>query len=72
MKLKENYAAPALVIIVTVLLALSGLVESRFAGDPDTAALASVILTVVIFLIPALLFCYLRPRGYAARLRIDE
>ena len=70
MKLKENYAAPALVIIVTVLLALSGLVESRFAGDPDTAALASVILTVVIFLIPALLFCYLRPRGYAARLRL--
>ena len=71
MKLKENYAAPALVIIVTVLLALSGLIEGRFAGDPDTAALASVILTVVIFLIPSLLFGYLRPRGYAARLRLS-
>ena len=70
MKLKENYAAPALLIIITVLLTLSGLIENRFTGDPDTAALASVILTVVVFLIPALLFGYLRPRGYAKRLRL--
>ncbi|MCQ2423571.1 MAG: CPBP family intramembrane metalloprotease [Clostridia bacterium] len=70
MKLKENYAAPALLIIITVLLAVSGLIESRFAGDPDTAAIASVVLTLVIFLIPSLLFSYLRPRGYVKRLRL--
>lgn len=70
MKLKSNYAAPAFLILLSALVIVSGLLEERLAGDATASALSAIVLYGVIFLIPAVLYCYARGTSFVPRLRL--
>jgi len=69
-KLKSNYAAPAFLILLSALVIVSGLLEKRLAGDATASALSAIVLYGVIFLIPAVLYCYARGASFVPRLRL--
>ena len=70
MKLKNIFAAPFLLIVVLMLLAVSGSIDPARLGMADNPYLALVIIQLVVYALPTVFFCRLRGQDYAKGLRI--
>jgi len=69
-RIKSVFAAPLLLIVVTILLAVSSLVDSSAIGESVSPYLAVIILQFLVYAIPGVFFCRLRGREYTRRLRL--
>ncbi len=69
MKVKSIHAAPALLIFVFALLAVSELIPQS-AVDNQSPYLTLVLIQIAVFAVPALFFCLLRGGKYTSRLRV--
>lgn len=70
MKLKQTAAAPILLLAVFALTAIFKMLPAEYSGIDTDPYLAAVIIQLVIFAIPSLLFCTLRGNDYSGTLRI--
>lgn len=71
MNIKNTHAAPFLMIAELALLIVLRLTRLSFVPDGDNPYLSVIILQLVIFIIPCMLFCRLRSTPtYAKRMRI--
>lgn len=61
MRLKNEYAAPLLCIAVFVMALAVNLIGSDIPGARENPVLTSVVLQLLIFAVPAIFFCRLRP-----------
>lgn len=68
-KLKPTVTAPLLVLLIFILLRLSLLIDVSSLGQKDNIFLSSVVLQLVIFCIPGIFYCRLKPSGYMSKLR---
>ncbi len=67
--LKPLHAPAALVLCTFALLLLSRLIDKRLL-DRDSAYVGVILLQVLIFIIPAILYCKLRSERFAERIRM--
>ncbi len=70
MKLKATAAAPLLIMAVFVLTAVFNFLPAETIGAESDPYLAAVIIQLVIFALPSLLFCTLRGNDYGQSLRL--
>ena len=70
MKVRPTVAAPVLLIVVFALIVAAGAIPDGVLGFNDNPYLATVIIQLVIFALPALFFCTLRGSEYRRRLRL--
>lgn len=70
MKLKPTTAAPVLLIVVFLLTAAFKLMPTEAIGAEENPYLLAVIIQLVIFALPAILFCTLRGGDYNSELRL--
>lgn len=70
MKFKATVAAPILIMAVFLLTAVFNFLPAESIGAESDPYLAAVIIQLVIFALPSLLFCTLRGTDYAQMLRI--
>ena len=70
MKLNAKHAAPTLVLTTFILLLSSQLISPGALGVRDNPYLAVIILQLLIFTIPTIIFCRLRGKNYIKKLRL--
>ncbi len=70
MKFKATAAAPLLIMAVFVLTAVFNFLPAESIGAESDPYLAAVIIQLVIFALPSLLFCALRGSNYSHKLRL--
>lgn len=70
MKLKQAAFPPILLIAVFILTAIFKLLPGEALGAEESPYLAAVIIQLVIFAVPSLLFCTLRGGDYNSELRL--
>lgn len=70
-KLKQTLTAPLLVLVMYILLALSNGMNLNMLAQKDNVFLAVVIMQIIIFIIPGLLYCKFRGKGLIASLRFN-
>lgn len=70
MKLKSTYTAPALVIVVMLLLAASRQLDLSALSYQENMSLAVVVLQILILIVPAAFYLRLRGESFTSRLRI--
>lgn len=71
MKFKATSAAPLLIIAVFLLTAVFSFLPAESIGAESDPYLAAVIIQLVIFALPSLLFCTLRGNDYPRSLRLS-
>ncbi len=70
MKIKSTVATPILLIAVFVLVFATSAIPREMLGFDENPYLSVVILQLIVYAIPALIFCTLRGRGYGRGLRL--
>lgn len=70
MKTKASFTAPLFVLVLYVLLIASIFFEERLLKAGGNLFLTVIILQILIFLLPAIIFCRLKGIGYAAKLNL--
>lgn len=70
-KLKPSVTAPLLALIMYLLMAASTLTDIEKLGQRDNVFLAVIILQIVIFIIPGILYCRLKGKDFTAKLRFN-
>lgn len=70
MKLKASFTAPLFVLILYALIFASDFIKDRLIEAGGNIYLSVIILQILIFLLPAIVFCRLKGVGYAVRLNI--
>ncbi|MBR4881039.1 MAG: CPBP family intramembrane metalloprotease [Clostridia bacterium] len=70
-KLKPSLTAPLLVFMMYLLMAASSMTDIDKLGQRDNVFLAVIILQIVIFIIPGILYCRFRGKGFTAKLRFN-
>ncbi len=70
-KLKPSITAPLLAFVMYLLMALSTLTDIEKLGQRDNVFLAVIILQIVIFIIPGILYCRFRGKGFTENLRFN-
>ncbi len=70
-KLKSSITAPLLALIMYILMAISSMVDIEKLGQRDNVFLAVIILQIVIFIIPGILYCKLRGKEFTPRVRVN-
>ena len=66
---KASFRAPLFVLIIYGLILLSRTIESKIASNGNIY-LSLIILQILVFIIPSILFCRLRGVGYSVKLNI--
>lgn len=70
MKAKASFLAPLFALILYVLTFASGYLKNRLIEQGGNIYLSIIILQILIFFIPAILFCRMKGVGYAAKLNV--
>ena len=70
MKIKETIAAPILALVMFALLLLVRTFDISSLPEVDNIYLALVVVQLVVFALPALVYCKLKGKGYAGKLRL--
>ncbi len=70
MKIKETVSAPILALIMFALLLVSRSFDISTLPDTDNVYLALVVIQLIVFALPALVYCKLKGKGYASKLRL--
>jgi len=70
MKFKASFIAPLFVLILYGLFFASGFAEERLVEAGGNLYLSVIILQILLFLLPAILFCRLKGVGYAVKLNV--
>ena len=70
MKFKASFVAPLFVLILYGLFFASGFAEERLIAAGGNLYLSVIILQILLFLVPAILFCRLKGVGYAVKLNV--
>ncbi len=70
MKIKETFVAPLLVLTSSLLLLFSRALDVSALSESDNAYLALVVLQLIVFVLPALIYCKLKGKGYIKKLRL--
>jgi membrane protease YdiL (CAAX protease family) len=70
MKFKASFVAPLFVLILYGLFYTSGFAEERLIAAGGNLYLSVIILQILLFLLPAILFCRLKGVGYAVKLNV--
>lgn len=70
MKTKASFSAPLFALILYVLLFASRFAKDQLIGAGGNVYLSVIILQILIFIIPAIVFCRLKGVGYAVKLNI--
>jgi membrane protease YdiL (CAAX protease family) len=70
MKTKASFSAPLFALILYALLFASGFVKDRLIGAGGNVFLSVIILQILIFILPAIIFCRMKGVGYAVKLNI--
>ena len=70
-KLKTSVTAPLLVLVMYLLMALSTLADIEKLGKRDNVFLAVIILQIILFIIPGILYCRFRGNGFVKKLRFN-
>ncbi len=70
MKAKASFSAPLFALILYVLLFASGFLQERLADAGGNLYLSVIILQILIFLLPAVIYCRLKGVGYAVKLNV--
>jgi len=69
-KLKATLTAPLLVLVIFVLTRLSLLIEVSSLGYKENIFLSAVVMQLMIFCLPAIFYCRLKPHGFFLKLRL--
>lgn len=70
MKIKETLTAPILVLAVFLLLLFSRVIDMMALSETDNVYLVIVVLQLMIFLLPTLVYCKLKGKGFVHRMRL--
>ncbi len=70
MKAKASFSAPLFVLILYAMLFASHFAEGRLIQTGGNLYLSVIILQILIFLLPAIIFCRLKGVGYAVKLNV--
>lgn len=70
-KLKPIFTAPLLVLVMYILMALSNLADIDALHQRDNIFLAVIILQIVIFIIPGILYCKLKGESFRKAVRFN-
>ncbi len=70
MKTKASFSSPLFVLILYGLLFASGFAKDRLIGAGGNVYLSVIILQILIFILPAIIFCRMKGVGYAVKLNI--
>ncbi len=70
-KLKPSITAPLLAFVMYLLMAASTFTDIEKLGRRDNVFLAVIILQIVIFIIPGILYCRLKGKDFAEKLRFN-
>ncbi len=71
-KLKPSITAPLLAFVMYLLMAISTLTDIEKLGQRDNVFLAVIILQIVIFIIPGILYCRFKGNGFTSKLRFNS
>lgn len=69
--MKNTVSAPLLAFVIYVLLLLSRFVDYANLAQNDNVYLVLIILQIIIFMLPAMVYCKLKGEGYIKHLRIS-
>ena len=70
MKVKASLSSPFFVLIIYILALASGFLQSKLLESENNIYLSVIILQILIFIIPAIVFCRLKGVGYSMKLNI--
>ncbi len=70
MKLKASTLSPLFVLVMYVILLVSSLLEGKLTGGDSNIYLSVILLQIMIFIIPSIIFCRLKGTGYSMKLNI--
>lgn len=70
MKMKPSFSAPLFVSILYILVLGTDFLKEKLTGAGGNEYLSVIIVQLLIFIIPAILFCRLKGVGYASRLNV--
>ena len=71
-KLKPSITAPLLALVMYLLMAASTLADIEKLGQRDNVFLAVIILQIVIFIIPGILYCKFKGNGFIPKVRFNK
>ncbi|MBR6514442.1 MAG: CPBP family intramembrane metalloprotease [Clostridia bacterium] len=70
-KLKPSITAPLLVFIIYLLMGASTLADVEKLGQRDNVFLAVIILQIILFIIPGILYCRLKGSGFISKVHFN-
>lgn len=70
-KIKPSFSAPLLALIIYLLMAASTFADISSLGQRDNVFLAVIILQIVIFIIPGIVYCKLRGSAFTPAVRFN-
>ncbi len=70
MKAKATFAAPLFVLIIYTLALASGMISDKVVLSEGNVHLSVIILQILVFIIPAIIFCRLKGVGYSMKLNV--
>ena len=69
MKTKASFSAPLFALILYALLFASGFAKDRLIGAGGNVFLSVIILQILIFIIPSIIFCLMKGAQYSLSCR---
>lgn len=70
MKVKASFLSPLFVMILYILALASGLLRDKLISGGNDPCLSVIIISMLVYVIPAIIFCRLKGVGYSAKLNI--
>ena len=70
MKIKSSFAVPVLLIVILALMTVAGFLDLSTLGMAENPYLAIVIIQLIVYALPCILFCLMRGDKYPERLRL--
>ncbi len=71
-KLKPSITAPLLVFVMYLLMAASTLADVERLGRRENVFLAVIILQIILFIIPGILYCRFKGNGFISKVRFNR
>ena len=70
MKVRASFLSPLFVLILYILALASGLLQDKLISGGNDPCLSVIIISMLVYIIPAIIFCRLKDVGYSAKLNI--
>lgn len=70
MKVRASFLSPLFVLILYILALASGLLQDKLISGGNDPCLSVIIISMLVYIIPAIIFCRLKGVGYSAKLNI--